>query len=106
MKYVSINAPVVPCGMGRDKRQFTMSRNGSLAPTMSVQDISDTLGFSPTRFHRDQSDNKTTVQWIFKVAGHTFGIWDYKGARWSVYSSNHEVMRQLFGDLFTPTITC
>lgn len=80
-------ANIVPTGiMGKH-------RTGELPETLKVKDITVVLGFKP-----NVEDDKTKVRysWGFEVDGHPCGIWDYKGARWSVYDPGN-VLPALFG---------
>ena len=55
---------------------------GHLSSSLTAEDISLVLGFSSNC--RDDTD-KVKLSWGFKVNGVAFGIWDYKGTRWSTF---------------------
>lgn len=68
-------------------------RTGGLSATLSVGDIVRAVGFSP---NVSDDESKVRHSWALEVDGHKVGIWDYKGARWSVYDPDG-VIGLLFG---------
>lgn len=59
------------------------SKCGSLRSDMTVEEITAKLGFAPNT--NPSGDGKVTIEWCWRDNGAHFGIWDYKGSRWSFY---------------------
>lgn len=70
-------------------------RTGSLPATMSPLAIARRLGFDA---NAEDDPGKVTMSWGFTVDGHPCGIWDYKGARWSVFDPDG-VLRLVFPEV-------
>lgn len=64
-----------------------------LSPNITVEQISEVLGFSPNV--KDDPD-KVKYSWGFTINGKKCGIWDYKGSRWSVYDPSGHLVKDLF----------
>lgn len=67
-----------------------------LPSDMHADTISARLGFQPSR-----EVEKGTAEWEGTIDGHHFAIWDFKGARWSVYAEGFALLplRDLFPEL-------
>jgi hypothetical protein len=68
-------------------------RMARLDSTLGVGDISYRLSLNPVC--AESSDGKVTIMWQFVANGHECAIWDYKGARWSLFGP-----RDIFESLF------
>lgn len=77
-------------------------RTGTLSAKLTVKAITKILGFGPNV--EDDSD-KVKNSWGFSVkVGKTtlkFGVWDYKGCRWST-DGDPVVLTEIFGADYTP----
>jgi len=78
--------------------QILSSKTGSLPSDMTVDQISERLGFKPN-FQDDPM--KVTWSWGATVydtvtgASYDIAIWDYYGARWSTYG-DQDIIEQVF----------
>jgi hypothetical protein len=61
-------------------------KTGMLPDTLTKEAIESVLGFPPNV--ADDAD-RVEHSWGFEVDGVRCGIWDYCGARWSVYDPKH-----------------
>ena len=74
------------------------SKTGSLSSDMTVDQISERLGFNP---NFEDDPDKVEYSWgatVFDtVTGEStdIAIWDYKGSRWSTYG-DQDVIEQVF----------
>ena len=59
---------------------------------MTPEKIEEVLGFGP---NVDDDPDKVTMSWGFKIGSERFGIWDYKGSRWSTFG-DRTILRRLF----------
>lgn len=66
-----------------------------LSSKLSPSEISKRLGFDPNV--RDDPQ-KVKYSWGFTVNGSRCGIWDYNGARWSVYDPD-KVLHLVFPEI-------
>lgn len=66
-----------------------------LPSDMHRDTISHRLGFYPSE------PDKGRDEWEGTIDGHPFAIWDFKGARWSVYASGFALLalRDVFPEL-------
>ncbi|MCA2990791.1 hypothetical protein [Gemmatimonas sp.] len=83
---------------------YSTHKTGKLAPTMAERDITAALAIFPTRHDRASGDGKVTMEWSFYVTDgegkrYPCGVWDYKGARWSVYGPP-ALMADVFGEAY------
>jgi len=83
-------------------------RTGTLQSEITSEEISTILGFEP---NVNSDEDKVENEWRFRVdcevpsvhkgklkrATFSFGIWDYKGARWSTYGDK-QVLNCLFNN--------
>ena len=69
-------------------------KTGSLPSSYSVKDINKALGFSP---NVKDDEYKVKYSWGFTVDGVECAIWDYRGARWSVWDPS-KVLSKVFKD--------
>ena len=69
-------------------------KTGSLPASITPERIAAVLGFGP---NIDDDPDKVEHSWGFTVGGKRCGIWDYRGARWSVYDPAG-VLPELFAD--------
>jgi hypothetical protein len=60
-------------------------KTGSLPHSLTLEQITTRLGFTPN--HADDRE-KVTHCWHFTVNDAPCAIWDYRGAKWSVYDPN------------------
>lgn len=67
-----------------------------LPSDMHADIITARLGFSPS-----SHVEKGTAEWEGEIDGQPFGIWDFKGARWSVYAPGFTAsrLREVFPEL-------
>ncbi len=81
----------------KNARQTGTGKSGSLPSYLSVNDISNVLGFDPVVYDLNdwKSDGKVKYEWSFMVGTAQCAIWDYKGARWSVHDPK-KVLTSLF----------
>ena len=86
VKTVNVKAKIIPSNRGGSHR------TGRLDPSVSVADIKAALGFSANIV---DDPYKVKQSWGFTIGGEQFGIWDYKGARWSTYG-DQDVLESLF----------
>lgn len=75
-----ISAPLI-----RPVAHGTTHKTCTLPGTLSPQQISERLGFTP---NTEDDSGKVTHCWSFAVNGSKCAIWDYKGFRWSAYDPN------------------
>lgn len=73
-------------------------KTGSLDPSITEKEITETLGVEPERFE----DEKVTVEWFFAWKGQPCAMWDYRGAQWSTYGPP-EAFREMFGARWSPS---
>jgi hypothetical protein len=77
-------------------------RTGTLTSTLTVKDITKILGFGP---NVEDDPDKVKHSWGFAVkVGKTtkkFGVWDYKGCRWST-DGDPVVLTEIFGADYSP----
>lgn len=66
-----------------------------LTSALKPGDISKRLGF---KSNCEDDPEKVKYSWGFTVNGKPCGIWDYKGARWSVYDP-HDVLHLVFPEI-------
>lgn len=70
----------------------------NLPSDLHADTISARLGFQPYAF-----PDQGTAEWEGHIAGQPFAIWDYKGAKWSVYAPTPytvELLRRVFPELY------
>lgn len=76
-------------------RRVGYGKTGVLPPYLSVEEISEIVGFNPET--NNSGDGKVKFQWSFLLDGHFCSIWDYKGAKWSTHDPNGN-LKKLFKD--------
>lgn len=64
-----------------------------LPSNLTVEQISEVLGFSP---NVEDDPYKVKYSWGFAINGKECGIWDYKESRWSVYDPSGHLVKDLF----------
>jgi hypothetical protein len=67
----------------------------TLPATLHEDEITARLGFAPSM------PEKGKYEWEGTINGHHFAIWDFKGARWSVYAPGfaRTPLREIFPEL-------
>ena len=66
-------------------------KTGSLPSTITLDQIVAVLG--PPSVSDDE--DKVTYSWGFTIDGELFGIWDYKGNRWSTFGPTDKILELL-----------
>lgn len=72
---------------------FSTWLTNRLPSSISIDEIINRIGFKPNLNNDDEE--KVTNSWAGRINGLTFGIWDYRGVRWSVYCENEQAFRAL-----------
>ena len=72
---------------------FSTWLTNRLPSSITVDEIINRIGFKPNV--KNDDEGKITNSWAGRVDGRAFGIWDYRGLRWSVYCENEQAFRAL-----------
>lgn len=81
----------------RDNEFQASYRMGRIPANRSIEEITKKLSLEPTI-----AVGKINTEWRFTIDGKSCGIWDYKGARWSVWAQDlyaFAKLQRLFPDI-------